>query len=96
MLEHFIITGICITIFILGIVVQKYCFDSTAQASNFQGFMRKQDNLSKSIVDLDETKVVFKIDTSSLEKKTDLVSNTTTSKNDTINAIDKLKNMKGK
>ena len=96
MLEHFIISGVCIVIFILGIIVQKYCISGAASISSPKSFIKQQNSVPQTSISLDETKVVLKIDTSNLEKKTDLVGHTTITQNDTTNAIDKLKSMKGK
>jgi len=96
-LETFCISGIAIFIFVLGIFVQRYCFQSSVIETKPNSFIKSQSVTPKaSGVTLDETKVVLKIDTSDLEKKTELVGQTTIKENDTSNAINKLKNMKGK
>jgi hypothetical protein len=96
-LESFSISGIAILIFVLGMIVQKYCFQQSVSEIKPNSFIKTQSITPKvSGVTLDETKVVLKIDTSNLEKKTELVGNTTIMENDTSNAINKLKNMKGR
>jgi predicted nucleic-acid-binding protein len=97
MIESTIITFIAILLFVTGMAVQKYLIDSRADQNIPKSFIKsKLNNNFISDVILDETKVVLKIDTSNLEKKTELVGETIVTNNDTTNAINKLKNMKGK
>jgi hypothetical protein len=100
MVESIIISTAAIFIFCMGMVVQKYCF-TTIQNDSPRSFMKtnisnSNSNNKASDIILDEKKVVLKIDTASLEKKTELVGSTKVVQNDTSGAIDKLKNMKGK
>jgi|APGre2960657404_1045060.scaffolds.fasta_scaffold01142_2 hypothetical protein len=98
MVESIIISTAAIFIFCMGMVVQKYCF-TTIQNDSPRSFMKTNTSISNnkaSDIILDEKKVVLKIDTASLEKKTELVGSTKVVQNDTSGAIDKLKNMKGK
>lgn len=97
MVESIITSTAAIFIFCMGMAVQKYCF-TTIQNDSPKSFMKTNtsSNNKASDIILDEKKVVLKIDTASLEKKTELVGSTKVVQNDTTSAIDKLKNMKGK
>jgi hypothetical protein len=98
MIESVIITFLAISLFILGIATHKYLLSSQIDNNLPKSFIKSNNENTKLVSDivLNEKKVVLKIDTSNLEKKTDLITNTVIGANDTINAIDKLKNMKGK
>ena len=95
MIESALITFLAILLFIAGMVVQKYLIDSRVDQNTPKSFIKSNNNFTSDIK-LDETKVVLKIDTSNLEKKTEVVGQTIVTNNDTAGAINKLKNMKGK
>ncbi len=97
MIESALITFLAIALFIAGMVVQKYLIDSRVDQNPPKSFIKsKSNNNFTSDIILDETKVVLKIDTSNLEKKTEVVGQTIVANNDTAGAINKLKNIKGK
>jgi hypothetical protein len=97
MIEPALITFLAIMLLIAGMMVQKYLIGSTTDPNIPKSFIKSKsnNNLTSDII-LDETKVVLKIDTSNLEKKTEVVGQTIITNNDTAGAINKLKNMKGK
>jgi hypothetical protein len=97
MIEPALITFLAVMLLIAGMMVQKYLIGSTADPNIPKSFIKSKsnNNLASDII-LDETKVVLKIDTSNLEKKTEVVGQTIITNNDTAIAINKLKNMKGK
>lgn len=98
MLESAIISGVSIFIFVLGIITHRYCLDigENVYSTNIKSLGKKYKEKINSSIQLDETKVVLKIDTSNLEKKSEIVGETTIAHDDTASAINKLKHMKGK
>lgn len=99
MIESVIISGVSIFIFVLGICVHKYCINiyhntHISKPTSFINKHHKKQNIEE--ITLDETKVVLKIDTNGLEKKSEVLASTIVAENDTVSAIDKLKNMKGR
>ena len=55
----------------------------------------KKDNRNQSVIEIDDTKYVSKIQTSNLEKKYEKLGETKRADNDTTSSVNKLKNLKG-
>ena len=98
MIESVIISGVSIFVFILGMLVHKH-FMCNGIAPNYPAisFLNKTSNQTQANrVSLDESKVVLKIDTGDMQKMSEVSVNTKITEDNTQNAINKLKNLKGK
>jgi hypothetical protein len=98
MVESVIISGVSIFIFVLGILVHKHFMcGGIPQSYQSSSFLNKTSNQTQANkVALDESKVVLKIDTRDMEKMSEVSVNTKITEDNTQNAINKLKNLKGK
>lgn len=90
---------IFILVFVLGLGLGFFIGKQSSQGNNEapssflkSNGMKKQ----KNTVEIDDTKVVLKIDTQGMEKKFDNFTKETTVKNDISSSVNKLKSMKGK
>lgn len=98
-LDNIIIFVLLLCVFILGMIVHKHFMCSgIAQHHIGTGFLNKSSNNQNQInkVSLDESKVVLKIDTGDMQKMSEVSVNTKITEDNTQNAINKLKNLKGK
>jgi len=98
MIESVIISGVSIFVFVLGMLVHKYFVCSSLMQNNLStSFLNKIPNQTQANkVHLDESKVVLKIDTKDMQKMSEVSVNTKITEDNTQNAINKLKNLKGK
>lgn len=97
-LDNIIIFVLLLCVFILGMIVHKHFICSgIAQDHPATSFLNKTSNQTQTNkVSLDESKVVFKIDTGDMQKMSEVSVNTKITEDNTQNAINKLKNLKGK
>lgn len=79
------------------------CYIVTSTGTNFASYeskLKKSKTNSKNVpqthIDIDDTKVVLKIDTTNLEKKFDNIAEAKKQKNDISGSVNKLKQLKGK
>lgn len=97
-LDNIIIFVLLLCVFILGMIVHKHFMCSgTVQNHPATSFLNKTSNQTQTNkVSLDESKVVLKIDTGNMQKMSEVSVNTKITEDNTQNAINKLKNLKGK
>ena len=95
MIELTILIVSAFIIFVLGMLVQKFCISSVRDnIVPHKSFLTQSSESNKQNIVLDDTKVVLKIDTSKLEKTVPIEGKTLVTENDTLDAINKLKNIK--
>jgi hypothetical protein len=97
-LDNIIIFVLLLCVFILGMLVHKH-FICNGIVHNYPAtsFLNKTYNQTQANkVSLDESKVVLKIDTGDIQKMSEVSVNTKITEDNTQNAINKLKNLKGK
>lgn len=85
-----------IVFFILGYIIGKvnsqHIYATTANKP--ESFFEKNKTTKSNDIKIDDTKYVTNINTEGLEKKYDTLGETTVSTDDTINSVNKLKNLK--
>ena len=100
-LDNIIIFVLLLCVFILGMLVHKHFMcNGIAHSYPATSFLNKTSNQTSTNkidkVSLDESKVVLKIDTGDMQKMSEVSVNTKITEDNTQNAINKLKNLKGK
>jgi hypothetical protein len=97
-LDNIIIFVLLLCVFILGMIVHKHFIcNGIVQSYPATSFLNKTSNQTQANkVSLDESKVVLKIDTGDMQKMSEVSVNTKITEDNTQNAINKLKNLKGK
>lgn len=98
-----IIISICFTnicLFIFGVFIGKLIFSYTNNIDKPKSFFDQNTinkKLSKTIdpISIDDKKIVLGIDTNNMEKKYNKIAETTSTENDIVSSVNKLKNMKG-
>lgn len=92
----YILITLNIIIFILGYLLGKHT--RPIEHNNPVSFLSKNKNIKEASqkvdIDIDERKIVTKINTDNLEKKYDSLAQTQVSQNDIGESINKLKNLK--
>lgn len=85
-------------IFIAGILFHKYILDNTNNSYiKPKSFFDNNKEDSDNSISIDDTKVVLAVNTDNMEKKFSKdLGESKVSKNNTMSAINKLKNMKGR
>lgn len=97
-LEILLIITLAILIFSAGLYIGRYMSSHESQdkpSSFLKSQGRKMSSPNKSI-EIDDTKVVLKVDTGGMEKKFDKMTESKSVKNDISSSVNKLKSMKGK
>lgn len=99
-IEILLIITLAIVIFSVGLYVGKSMGSSQAvNEDSPKSFLKTsgQSNRNKSTnIEIDDTKVVLKVDTAGMEKKFDQMTESKSVKNDISSSVNKLKSMKGK
>jgi|688.fasta_scaffold561510_2 hypothetical protein len=94
--DLYVLIALNTIIFILGYSLGKHT--RPIEHNNSVGFLSKNKNTKeaskKADIDIDERKIVTKINTDNLEKKYDSLAQTQVSQNDIGESINKLKNLK--
>lgn len=94
--DLYILITLNIIIFMIGYLSGKYT--RPIEHNNLVSFLSKNKNTKESSqkvdIDIDERKIVTKINTDNLEKKYDSLAQTQVSQNDIGESINKLKNLK--
>lgn len=88
-----------ILVFVLGLGLGFWIGKNNSQGDvQTPGSFLKSNGMKKqkNSLEIDDTKVVLKIDTQGMEKKFDNITKETSVKNDISNSVNKLKSMKGK
>lgn len=99
-IEILLIITLAIVIFSVGLYVGKNMGSSQAATEDSpKSFLKTsgQGNRNKSAnIEIDDTKVVLKVDTDGMEKKFDQMTQSKSVKNNISSSVNKLKSMKGK
>lgn len=99
-IEILLIITLAIVIFSVGLYVGKNIGSSqVANEDSPKSFLKTsgQNNKNKSTnIEIDDTKVVLKVDTAGMEKKFDQMTESKSVKNNISSSVNKLKSMKGK
>jgi hypothetical protein len=100
MLEQSLFFIVLLSIFIAGILFDKYILNNNIQdyykPESFFTKQRNSDKVYKNNIEIDDKKIVMGVETVNMESKHDGLGKTTESKDNTQSAINKLKSMKGK
>jgi hypothetical protein len=94
LLLFLLICWIQITVFIVGIYIGKNIISNNIENTNIST-VKKEKNIPKNHINIDEKKVVLDINTKGLEKKYDSIAEETIQETDISTSVNKLKNMKG-
>jgi hypothetical protein len=102
MIEHIVCFALLLSIFITGILFDRYLLNNYSvkheKPADFFSKQRKEEGMSNlaNKINIDDKKIVMGVETVNMESKHDGLGKTTESKDNTQSAINKLKNMKGK
>jgi len=100
MIEQSLFFIILLSIFIAGILFDKYVLNNNLHSYNkpesFFGKQRNSEKVYKDSIKIDDKKIVMGIETVSMQSKHEGLGKTTESQDNTQSAINKLKSMKGK
>ena len=97
-LEILLIITLAILIFSAGLYVGRFMNNSHTETkpSSFLKSQGRKNTGQNSNIEIDDTKVVLKVDTGGMEKKFDKMTESKSVKNDISSSVNKLKSMKGK
>ena len=97
-LEILLIITLAILIFSAGLYVGRFMNNSHTETkpSSFLKSQGRKNTGQNCNIEIDDTKVVLKVDTGGMEKKFDKMTESKSVRNDISSSVNKLKSMKGK